>query len=75
MSHCGKVTIRTRLYWVGLNIEKKSSWQNPDLVQGSNLTVARSPLATENNDRQLKTNSKVTRLATDLKKNKIKINN
>ena len=36
------------------------------LVQCPNLTVARSPLAIENDDERLKTHSKVARLATDL---------
>ena len=37
----------------------------PTQLQGSNLTVARSPLATENDDRKLKTHSKVARLVGD----------
>ena len=36
--------------------------------QSSNLTVNQSPLATENNYGRLKTHSKVSRLATYLKK-------
>ena len=37
----------------------------PTQLQGSNLTVARSPLATENDDGKLKTHSKVARLVSD----------
>ena len=35
-------------------------------MQGSKLTVARSPLGTENDDGRLKTESKVARLASDV---------
>ena len=41
------------------------SYMTSYIWQGSNLTVARSPLATENDDGRLKTYSKVVRLATD----------
>ena len=36
------------------------------LMQGSNLTVARSPLATENDNGPLKTHNKVARMALDV---------
>ena len=36
------------------------------LMQGSNLTVARSPLATENDNEPLKTHNKFARMALDV---------
>ena len=41
-----------------------------EVLQGSNLMVARSSLATENDDGRLKTHTKIARLATNLLENR-----